>query len=88
MTVAAVGKRPLLLRYLRIKNTESEPASCEADVGPVDRWVEKERFCPLEVPLVPVLLFASTWPTRAELAISAQGEVLLTVPLGFSGGPL
>lgn len=57
MIVVVVGKRFLLLRYFWINNIELELVFCEVDVGFVDCWVEKERFCLLEVLLVFGLLF-------------------------------
>lgn len=69
MIVVVVGKRFLLLRYFWIKNIELELVFCEVDVGFVDCWVEKERFCLLEVLLVFVLLFVLIWFIRVELVI-------------------
>lgn len=69
MIVVVVGKRFLLLRYFWIKNIELELVFCEVDVGFVDCWVEKERFCLLEVLLVFGLLFVLIWFIRVELVI-------------------
>lgn len=69
MIVVVVGKRFLLLRYFWINNIELELVFCEVDVGFVDCWVEKERFCLLEVLLVFGLLFVLIWFIRVELVI-------------------